>query len=175
MPPGTDCQKYHFLQRNRIIAGLSRALLVVEAPERSGALVTAKYALEESRDVFVVPGPITNEQSRGTNAFLKYGAAPCTEARDILETLGIEAAPVAVANLAPNERALIAALDIPKHADDLCRELKCPASALSITASSLELRGLLEREAGGTYSRTNRGAAAISFDKTPNHTYLPEH
>ncbi|MEK7655537.1 MAG: DNA-processing protein DprA [Patescibacteria group bacterium] len=175
MPPGTNCQKYHFLQRNRIIAGLSRALVVVEAPERSGALVTAKYALEESREVFVVPGPITNEQSRGTNAFLKYGAAPCTEPRDILETLGIEAATVAVANLTADEHALIAALDVPKYADDLCRELKCPASTLSVTASSLELRGLLEREAGGTYTRTNRSVATISFDKTPNHTYLHEH
>ena len=123
----------------------------------------------------MVPGPITNEQSRGTNAFLKYGAAPCTEPRDILETLGIEAATVAVANLTADEHALIAALDVPKYADDLCRELKCPASTLSVTASSLELRGLLEREAGGTYTRTNRSVATISFDKTPNHTYLHEH
>ena len=85
--PGTGPQGYFFPQRNRLIAGLSRAVVVVEADEGSGALITARAGLNENREVFAVPGPITSDLSRGTNALLGEGATPARRAEDILETL----------------------------------------------------------------------------------------
>ena len=81
---------YTFPQRNRIIAGLSRGVLVIEAPEKSGALITAKCALDMNRDVGVVPGEITSIMSRGSNNLLKYGAFPILKAEDALEILGVK-------------------------------------------------------------------------------------
>src|SRR5436190_11942431 len=78
-----------FPARNRIIAGLCAATVVVEARERSGALITADLALEEGRDVLAVPGEITSNLSAGTNALLKLGAGPCTCAEDVLQLFGL--------------------------------------------------------------------------------------
>jgi DNA processing protein len=86
-PPGTPPRKYHFPQRNRIIAGLSRGVLVVEAPVRSGAMITARYALEEGKEVFAVPGPIHNPTSQGTNLLIQDGAALVTSVADVLRAL----------------------------------------------------------------------------------------
>ncbi len=86
-PPGTPPRKWHFPQRNRIIAGLSRGVLVVEAPERSGAMNTAQHALEAGKEVFAVPGPIHNPTSAGTNRLIQEGAALVTSAADILRIL----------------------------------------------------------------------------------------
>ncbi len=86
-PPGTPPLKYHFPQRNRIIAGLARGVLVVEAPEKSGAMITAEYALEEGKEVFAVPGPIHNPTSVGTNRLIQDGAALVTSVADILHVL----------------------------------------------------------------------------------------
>lgn len=77
----------NFLQRNRIIAGLARAVVVTEAPARSGALSTARHAMEEGRDVYAIPGPITSRLSEGTNALLKQGASPATRTTDILDAI----------------------------------------------------------------------------------------
>jgi DNA processing protein len=87
-PDGTPPLKYHFPQRNRIIAGLARAVLVVEAPEKSGAMITAEYALEEGKEVFAVPGPIHNPTSFGTNRLIQDGAALVTSAADVLRVMG---------------------------------------------------------------------------------------
>ncbi|MBI4139038.1 DNA-protecting protein DprA [Candidatus Uhrbacteria bacterium] len=154
-PAGTKSRKHHFLMRNRIIAGLSLATVVIEAPERSGALVTARLAAEENREVFVVPGPITQVQSRGTNNFLKFGAAPCTDASDVLHCLGLEEADsvTATANVTADERALLDALTEERHADDLCRALACKPQVLSAIVTSLELKGFIERIGGDRYVR----------------------
>lgn len=89
-PPYTKPERHHFPARNRIIAGLSQGTLVAEAPERSGALITANYALDENRDVFAIPGDITRPKSAGTNNLIKEGAVPVTSAKDIVEYYSFE-------------------------------------------------------------------------------------
>jgi DNA processing protein len=91
--PGVEPAPWRFPARNRIVAGLCGATVVVEARERSGALITADLALEEGREVFTVPGEISSSLSAGTNALLKLGAAPLTAAADVLLFFGIEETP----------------------------------------------------------------------------------
>ena len=88
-PPGTKPDKWQFPARNRIIAGLSQACLVIEAPKKSGALITAFYALNEGRDVLSVPGEINKKNSEGTNNLIKLGAKPITTPQDVLEIFNI--------------------------------------------------------------------------------------
>ena len=88
--PGVEPAPWRFPARNRIIAGLCAATVVVEARERSGALITADFALEDGREVMVVPGEITSAVSAGSNALLRLGATPVTAAADVLEVYGIE-------------------------------------------------------------------------------------
>ena len=90
--PGVEPAPWRFPARNRIIAGLCEATVVVEARERSGALITADFALEEGREVLAVPGEITSALSAGTNALLRLGATPVTCSEDVLEVFGIESA-----------------------------------------------------------------------------------
>jgi DNA processing protein len=93
--PGVEPAPWRFPARNRIVAGLCAATVVVEARERSGALITVDLAMEEGREVFAVPGEITSSLSAGTNALLKLGAAPLTSEIDVLAVFGIEPEPVA--------------------------------------------------------------------------------
>src|SRR5204862_2603998 len=89
-PPGVAPAPWRFPARNRIVAGLTLGTLVVEARERSGALITADLALEEGREIFAVPGEIGSALSAGTNGLLKLGAAPLTAAADVLSSFGLE-------------------------------------------------------------------------------------
>lgn len=94
-PLGTVPLPYRFLERNRIVSGLSRAIVVIEAPEKSGARATARFALEQNREIFVVPGAVNNPNYKGSHKLIREGATLVENAADILEILGIEEAGVA--------------------------------------------------------------------------------
>jgi DNA processing protein len=131
--PGVDPAPWRFPARNRIIAGLCRATIVVEARARSGALITADLALEEGREVFAVPGEIGSALSAGTNALLKLGAAPLTEAVDVLDVYGL--AP----RSDPVDDELLAHL--PASVDDLVRTTGRAAADVARALTELELAG----------------------------------
>lgn len=112
-PPGSPALPFRFLERNRIVSGLSRGVLLVEAPEQSGALATARFALDQNRDVFVIPGSITHPNYVGSLNLLKSGAIPVTTPADILNEYGV--APIALeatstATLTPDEQAICLAI-----------------------------------------------------------------
>ena len=132
--PGVEPAPWRFPARNRIVAGLCAATVVVEARERSGALITADLALEEGREVFTVPGEITSSLSAGTNALLKLGATPLTSAAAVLTSLGIEEEPVRA-----HSDALLDLL--PATADELVRRTARPAAEIAQALVELELAG----------------------------------
>ena len=143
--PGVEPAPWRFPARNRIVAGLCAATVVVEARERSGALITADLALEEGREVFAVPGEITSSLSAGTNALLKLGAAPLTSAADVLASFGIEPEPAA------GESSPLLDL-LPASADELVRMTGLGAGEISRALVELELEGRVVAS-DGTYRR----------------------
>ena len=132
--PSVEPAPWRFPARNRIVAGLCAATVVVEARERSGALITADLALEEGREVFAVPGEITSSLSAGTNALLKLGAAPLTGAADVLASFGIEP------ELPQGEESPLLEL-LPASADELVRKTGLGADEVARTLVELELEG----------------------------------
>ena len=148
--PGIEPAPWRFPARNRIIAGLSRATVVVEARERSGALITADFALEEGREVLAVPGEITSALSAGTNALLRLGATPVTCAGDVLESLGVEVvAGDPSPSLGTDAAALLERLrDGALTADELVRRSSIEPAAASAALLELELAGAVALEDG---------------------------
>lgn len=153
--PGVEPAPWRFPARNRIIAGLAAATVVVEAREGSGALITADFALDEGREVLAVPGEITSALSAGTNALLRLGATPVTKAADVLEAFGLQRRPEPpLPELAPAAAAVLARLrDRPASADELARATGLAAGALAAALGELELVGLAA-EAAGLYRET---------------------
>jgi DNA processing protein len=154
--PGVEPAPWRFPARNRIVAGLCTATVVVEARERSGALITADFALEEGREVFAVPGEITSSLSAGTNALLRLGATPCTGAHDVLEALGIEPAEPTPPDVSEPAGAVLARLaDAAADANALARATGLTAAEAAAALVELELAGLA-RCGDGVY-RAARG------------------
>ena len=162
-PPGVEPSPWRFPARNRIIAGLARATVVVEARERSGALITADFALELGREVFAVPGEITSALSAGTNDLLRQGATPLLSADDVFESLGLEPlAPVVPDDLPSDARAVLERLsDGARTLDELARATEIGTAAMAAVLTELELAGLIA-VADGVYRRaTGRGPPRV--------------
>jgi DNA processing protein len=149
--PRVEPAPWRFPARNRIIAGLSAVTVVVEARERSGALITADLALDEGREVFAVPGEITSALSRGTNDLLRLGATPLTSAVDVLELFGLSASARERVDLSPKADVVLERLrDGPASADELARSTGLEAGVLASALTELELAGCAVA-AGGVY------------------------
>lgn len=151
--PTFTATKWSFTQRNRIMAGMSHATLVIEAAEKSGTLITARLTIEYNRELLVVPGDIFSKNSKGVHQFLKLGATPVTEPADILYTLGIDpkqeaARPPAAppTNLSPEELRIIEALTEPTERDTLIRTIDLPAHEANALLMQMEIQGLVTSE-----------------------------
>jgi len=162
-PPGTPPLAGHFPGRNRIISGLSRGVLIVEAAEGSGSLITADFALEQGREVFAVPGTVFAPTSQGVNRLLKDGARLVTEARDILEVLWPQSPPPAVRrreqslaeNLSGDALKVYRQLGAePLHIDELARTSGLTPMEVSAILLHLELQGGVEQLPGMRYVRS---------------------
>ena len=154
--PGTKPDAQNFPARNRIISGLTFGTVVIEAPVRSGALITATFAADQGREVFVIPGSIFAPSSEGTNALLRDGARLVRNGADVLEDLGLTAltSPAAQHNQLPlddNERRLFNALGKEaRHIDEVAEEAGLTAGAASALLLTMELKGLI-RNYGAQY------------------------
>lgn len=148
--PGVEPAPWRFPARNRIIAGLTQATVVVEARERSGALITADLALEEGREVFAVPGEITSALAAGSNRLLRNGATPLTAAADVLEAFGIEPEPpAAMPELSEGAARVVSQLELePAGADGLARALGLDAGEVASILTELELFGTVSERDG---------------------------
>ena len=152
-PPGTNAVAKNFPPRNRIISGLSLGIVVVEAPIKSGALLTADYAAEQGREVFAVPGQSTSASSRGSNTLIQEGAKLVMSVDDVLSELNLTRSAVEtrteVRKIAPENREEALILqnlgDEPRHIDDLCRICELPVAVISSTLAIMELKGLVRQ------------------------------
>jgi len=163
-PLGTQPEGWRFPARNRLISGLAQAVVIVEAPLNSGALITADFALEQGREVLAVPGNVTNNRNAGCHRLLKEGARLVEDVFDILEVLGrspqpsppVPAEDPRIRQLSPVEKQLLEALDSQqKHVDVLSREAHLSPAEINATLLVLELKGLVRRLPGNVFMRSS--------------------
>jgi DNA processing protein len=160
--PGTPPRAYFFPRRNRIISGLARAVVVIEAGEKSGSLITARCALEQGRDVLAVPGNILNGRNRGGHALLRDGAKIVETADDIVEELGFGPGPTGTirigAGAVPESDPVLACLlpGEPSDVDTIAERSGLTTARLLTRLFELEIKGLVGRAGGGRFVRLDR-------------------
>ncbi len=165
-PPGTEPAGVNFPPRNRIISGLSLAVIVVEAGDKSGALITASFAAEQGRDVLAVPGNIHAPQSKGANRLIQQGAHPILDPQDILEVLNLTmVAEHRTARTAlpsdPVEARLFGLLGAePLHVDELHLQTGMPIEAVTAALTMMELKGMVRQVGGMQYIALREQASA---------------
>ncbi len=157
-PPEFKPTKYSFPARNRIIAGLTLGTLVIEAPEGSGALITARAALDYNREVMAVPHPINTLNGEGNNRLIKQGARLVSEAEDVIETLNLsivfekKSEEKTCSGLTPDQLAIYQLLSFePKTIDQIASEINKPSSSVSGALSILEIKGLVKGAGNSCY------------------------
>jgi DNA processing protein len=152
--PEFKATQWSFPMRNRLMAGISKATLIIEAEEKSGTMITARLTTEYNRDLLVVPGSIFASSSKGTNKLLHQGATPVTCAEDVLEALGFEKPKdedkqqKLFADLSPEEKKVVDLLREPMGRDDLIRALKMPTPTANAIISVMEIKELIKEEMG---------------------------
>lgn len=165
--PGTPPHAPHFPARNRLISGASLGVVVVEAAQKSGALITVDFALEQGREVFAVPGPIFSEMSKGTNQLIKTGAKLVENVDDVLSEIHtlkhvsqeLSASPEKDADMRTSlkgrtevhEQILGQLSDVPVHIDELVKKCTIPVEELALALLELELEGTVEQLPGQCY------------------------
>lgn len=159
-PPGTKPMPFHFPERNRIISGLSLGIIVVEAGDRSGTLITVGCALEQGRDVFAVPGPVTSPMSVGAHRLIREGAVLVTSPDDVLQELtarwphlSLVSAGTQLAVSESEQRLLAAMGDGPVSAEDVAQVSGMKAPEVQALLSVLELKAIVHQITGGLYIR----------------------
>lgn len=156
-PLGTRPEANNFPPRNRIISGLSRAVVVVEAGQQSGALITASFAADQGRDVFAVPGSILHPGSVGCNQLIREGAIPFLSVADLLEqldftTFSMQSSVRQQAPADPLEAQLLTTLSRePRHIDEIVRQIAWPAAQVSSLLTMMELKGIVKQVGGMNY------------------------
>lgn len=153
---GTEARKENFPERNRIVSGLADAVLIVEAAERSGSLITANLALEQGKTVMAVPGNINNPLSTGTNSLIRTGAHPVASAQDVLDVCGKEDLTKKTEKIRGDnelEQAIIDALkEGPMNGDNLQKASKLSPTDYSQALTMLEIKGTIKNQGSNTWS-----------------------
>src|SRR3989344_7255070 len=156
--PKLKSEIWYFPERNRIIAGLSRGVLVIEVPEKSGALITARLALEQNREVFAIPGSVFSKNSLGTNYLIKNGAKMVTSVDDILEELNLTELKTnqkedKKEKMTAEEKLIFNIIEKePIDIDKICENLKMPANKVLSLVSMLEIQGII-KNIGGKFTK----------------------
>jgi DNA processing protein len=153
LEPTEKAAYWTFPRRNRIMAGMSDAVLVIEAGEKSGTLITAKLTVDYNRDLLVVPNSIFAENSKGALQFLKLGATPVTEPEDILKVLGIQTKTSEKTHtpLTQDEERVYVLLREPMPRDELIEKLGMPVTEANVLLSAMELKDLVYEKLGKMY------------------------